>query len=115
MDGRPNLPLGAINVSLAPIFHDRFKMGEVAAAYPHTLTRATAPDVVTMYRRILAQQPDRSVSLVVVGQATNVANLLKSKPDVYSPLNGVELMRKKIKFYAAGGNGRAMASLGGTI
>ena len=105
--GRPNLPLGSIAKDRAPIRHDTFKMGTVAAAYPHDLTQATAPDVVDLYRRVLAAQPDRSVTLVVVGQATNVMNLLKSKPDAHSPLDGFELMRRKIKFYAAGGNGRA--------
>lgn len=104
--GRPDLPLGTIKAGW-PINHDRFNMGQVAAAYPHDLTKATAPEVVGLYRSILAAQPDHSVTLVVVGQATNVANLLKSQPDAHSPLDGVELMRRKIRFYAAGGNGRA--------
>jgi len=34
-------------------------------------------------------------------------NLLISEPDEFSSLSGVDLMRKKIKFYAAGGNGKA--------
>jgi hypothetical protein len=105
--GRPDLPLATIAQAQAPINRDTFKMGEVAAAYPHTLTQETAPDVIDVYRRVLAEQPDQSVTLVVVGQATNVANLLKSQPDVHSPLDGVELLRRKIKFYAAGGNGDA--------
>src|SRR5690606_16718469 len=46
-------------------------------------------------------------TLVVIGQATNIMNLLKSQPDKHSPLNGVELVRQKIKFYSSGGNGRA--------
>ena len=105
--GRPDVPIGTIARKDAPINHDRFKMGQVAAAYPHVLTQATAPDVVGLYRKVLAAQPDRSVTLVTVGQATNIANLLKSKPDEHSPLDGVELVRRKIKFYGAGGNGRA--------
>lgn len=104
--GRPDLPLGTIKAG-APINHDTFKMGTVAASYPHDLTQAAAPEVVGLYRSILARQPDRSVTLVVVGQATNVANLLKSPPDAHSPLDGVALLRQKVKLYAAGGNGRA--------
>lgn len=104
--GRPDLPLGTIKAD-APIDHDTFKMGTVAAAYPHDLTQASAPEVIDLYRRTLACQPDRSVTIVVVGQATNIANLLKSKPDAHSPLDGVELMRQKVRCYAAGGNGRA--------
>ena len=87
--GRPDLPLGSIAKDRAPIRRDTFKMGAVAAAYPHDLTQATAPDVVGLYRRVLAAQPDRSVTLVVVGQATNVADLLRSGPDAHSPLGGV--------------------------
>lgn len=104
--GRPDLPLGTIKAG-APINRDTFQMGAVAAAYPHDLTQDSAPDVVALYRRILAGQPDRSVTLVVIGQATNIANLLKSPADAISPLDGVALMRQKVKFYAAGGNGRA--------
>lgn len=105
--GRPDLPLGTIAAKDAPIRHDTFKLGQIAAAYPHRLTQATAPDVIDLYRRVLAAQPDRSVNIVVIGQATNIMNLLKSKGDKHSPLDGVDLMRRKIKFYAAGGNGRA--------
>jgi len=104
--GRPDLKLGTIK-SGAPINHDTFKMGTVAASYPHDLTQADAPEVVGLYRSILAKQLDHSVTIVVVGQATNIANLLKSQPDAHSPLDGAALMRQKVKFYAAGGNGRA--------
>lgn len=104
--GRPDLPLGTITAG-APINHDKFAMGTIAAAYPHDLTQAAAPEVVGLYRGILAKQPDRSVTLVVVGQATNIANLLRSRPDAHSPLDGVALLRQKVKLYCAGGNGRA--------
>jgi hypothetical protein len=109
--GRPDLPLGTIKVG-APIDHNTFRMQDLAAAYPHDLTQAAAPDIIPLYRRILAAQPDRSVTLVVVGQATNVANLLKSQPDIHSPLDGVALMRQKIRFYSSGGNGRATLPYG---
>lgn len=103
--GRPALPVGTIKVG-APINHDTFRMGEIAAQYPHDLTQASAPDVVGMYRSILAAQPDRSVTLVVVGQATNIANLLKSPADPAIPFTGAQLLRTKVKFYSSGGNGR---------
>jgi hypothetical protein len=80
-------------------------MTSVVNEYPHSLTREKAPDVAELYRKVLASQPDASVTLIVVGPATNIYNLLRSSPDRYSPLTGVELMRKKIKLYAAGGNG----------
>jgi hypothetical protein len=103
--GRPNLPVGTIK-GQAPYARDEY-MVPIVAEYPHKLTKETAPDVVELYRKVLASQPDKSVTLIVVGPATNISNLLKSAPDKHSPLNGVELMRRKIKFYVAGGNGNA--------
>lgn len=103
--GRPNLPIGTIK-GPAPYSRDEF-MAPIVAAYPHSVSQQTAPDVVKLYRKVLASQPDRSVTLIAVGPATNIYNLLKSTPDEHSPLTGTELMRKKVKFYAAGGNGRA--------
>lgn len=103
--GRPDLPIGTIK-GQAPYARDEY-MVPIVGEYPYTLTKETAPDVVKLYRKVLASQPDRSVTLIVVGPATNIHNLLNSAPDEHSPLMGVELMRRKIKFYAAGGNGNA--------
>lgn len=101
--GRPHLPIGTIK-GKAPYARDEY-MVPIVEEYPYTLTKETAPDVVTLYRKVLASQPDASVTLITVGPATNIFNLLKSTPDEHSPMNGVELMRRKIKFYGAGGNG----------
>jgi inosine-uridine nucleoside N-ribohydrolase len=101
--GRPNLPLGTIK-SKAPFAKD-FYMEPIVADYSHDLTQANAPDVISLYRRVLAAQPDGSVTFVVVGPATNMSNLLDSPSDEHSPLSGVELVRRKVKFYGAGGNG----------
>ena len=57
-----------------------------------------------LYRKLLASQPDRSVTIASIGFVTTLARLLQSGPDEYSPLNGVELVRKKVKdIYAMGG------------
>ncbi len=101
--GRPELPIGTIKEN-APYARDEY-MESVLDEYPHSLTQQSAPDVVNLYRKVLASQPDSSVTLIVVGPATNIYNLLNSPPDEISPLNGVDLIRKKIKLYAAGGNG----------
>ena len=55
------------------------------------------PDAVRLYRRILSRQPDSSVTIVSVGFSTNIARLLKTEPDQYSPLTGKELVAKKVK------------------
>ena len=101
--GRPDLPLGTIKRG-APFSRDKY-MAEVVKKYPHDLTQEKAPEAVELYRRILAAQPDGSVTLITVGPATNISRLLDSPADAHSPLNGVELLGKKLKFYAAGGNG----------
>ena len=103
--GRPDLPIGTIKEK-APYSRDEF-MQPIVASYPHSLKQQTAPEVVKLYRKILAAQPDKSVTLIAIGPATNIYNLLKSQPDEHSSLNGVELMRRKVKFYGAGGNGAA--------
>lgn len=57
----------------------------------------TLINAVTLYRKILATQPDKSVSIVSVGFSTNIVKLLKSEPDQYSKLSGRELIAKKVK------------------
>ena len=57
-----------------------------------------------LYRKLLAESPDKSVTIASIGFVTSLARLLESGPDEYSPLNGVELMRRKVKdIYAMGG------------
>ena len=65
---------------------------------------AALPDGWQLYRRLLAAQPDHSVSIVSIGFVTCLAQLLESEADEYSPLDGVELVRRKVKcLYAMGG------------
>jgi inosine-uridine nucleoside N-ribohydrolase len=56
---------------------------------------------VEIYRELLALQPDSSVTIVTVGFMTNVSELLQSKPDKFSELNGLELVEKKVKNWVA--------------
>jgi inosine-uridine nucleoside N-ribohydrolase len=66
--------------------------------YPHNLTSNNqAEDAVSLYRKILAAQPDQSVTIVTVGFFTNLANLLNSGADNYSSLSGKDLVAKKVK------------------
>ena len=57
-----------------------------------------------LYRKLLSEQPDHSVTIASIGFVTTLARLLESGPDEFSPLNGVELVRAKVKdIYAMGG------------
>ena len=73
--------------------------------FQHTVSDyASLPDGWQLYRQLLAAQPDHSVTIISIGFLTCLAQLLESEPDQYSPLNGVELVRLKVKnAYIMGG------------
>jgi inosine-uridine nucleoside N-ribohydrolase len=52
---------------------------------------------VRLYRKILASQPDKSVTIVTVGWLNNIRDLLISKPDSISKLSGHDLVQQKVK------------------
>lgn len=60
-----------------------------------------APDANETYRRILAAQPDNSVTILTVGFLTNLRRLLETKGDAISPLDGKALVAKKVKVWYA--------------
>jgi inosine-uridine nucleoside N-ribohydrolase len=55
------------------------------------------PEAHILYRKILAQQPDNSVTIVSTGFSTNLARLLDTPADDLSPLTGKELVTTKVK------------------
>ncbi|MCK4293561.1 MAG: nucleoside hydrolase [Planctomycetes bacterium] len=92
--GRGDIPIGSSRTGPNPEewYHDS------VPDYPHDLASGNdAPEAVELYRKILAAQPNNSVTIVVVGWLTNMADLLNSKPDRYSPLNGRDLVNAKVK------------------
>jgi inosine-uridine nucleoside N-ribohydrolase len=91
---RPEIPVGASRTGP----DDEIWYHELVPRFPHRLTAsADAPEAVSLYRRILAAQPDKSVTLVTIGWLTNLAGLLRSGPDRYSPLAGKDLVAAKVK------------------
>ena len=100
--GRGNVPVGVVAkggvVAESKYLSLAEKRDGDAFRFPHKLLSGTdAPDAVTLLRKTLAAQPDGSVVVAQVGFFTNLARLLESKPDDVSPLNGIELVRKKVK------------------
>jgi purine nucleosidase len=103
--GRPEIPIGNLRdfqdgypkpVHTKPI--DSKYTEPVAKACAHDLKKSSdAPDAVQLYRKILASQPDASVTIVSVGFLTNLKNLLNSEKDAASSLNGEKLILKKVK------------------
>jgi hypothetical protein len=94
--GRPEIPVGTLKdpgLLAGPHY-----TSEIARRFPHTFpSGADYPDAVSLYRQILAKQPDGSVVVVAVGPLRNLANLLQSRPDGASPLDGPELVAKKVQ------------------
>jgi len=50
-----------------------------------------------LYRKLLSEAEDNSISIVSIGFLTNLALLIDSQPDEYSPLTGKELIVKKVR------------------
>jgi pyrimidine-specific ribonucleoside hydrolase len=95
--GRPALPVGIVKGEAVDIGDWQHWTDTVIARYPHRIrSNDEAPDAVALYRELLAGQPDHSVTMITVGFFTNMARLLRSSPDAASPLDGVELVRKKV-------------------
>jgi len=104
--GRPNLPVGYQRRHVYGYRNtkdpDRATPSNyteaVAKAFPHRLQRSSdAPDAALLCRRLLAAQPDGSVTFVTVGFLTNLAALLDTPPDEHSPLDGEALVKRKVK------------------
>lgn len=55
-----------------------------------------APDANEVYRKALAAAPDKSVVFCSVGFLTNMRRLLETKGDRHSPLDGRELVKRKV-------------------
>jgi hypothetical protein len=95
--GHPHIPLGAVADSDANTAPHGYT-GALVGKLPHTVQSSdNVPGAVSLYRRLLADQPNHSVTIVSIGAYTNLAGLLGSKPDQYSSLGGRALVAAKVK------------------
>ena len=100
--GYPNIPVGIVKTypEEGYVCEDK-KLNYAdytvsAHNYKHTITDWDAvEDGYKLIRKLLAAQPDKSVTFVTVGFSTNMARLLQSKGDEYSSLDGKMLMAQK--------------------
>ena len=96
--GRPELAIGAPKRGGVNLGSSQHWADSIVAKYPHVIkSTGEAADAVDIYRKILNEQPDKSVTIVTVGFLTNLNNLLKSGPDKNSSLSGKDLVLKKVK------------------
>jgi len=98
--GRPDIPLGVLKGEGPDrtTWHAGLRWtDELPKRYPHRVRSSEeSEDALKVYRRVLSQQPDNSVTIVTVGFFSNLKNLLLSEADEYSPLNGRELVKTKV-------------------
>ena len=96
--GKPGIPIGVTRSANPNKACGQHWAEEIIQKYPHGIsTNEAAWDAVALYRKILSEQPDSSVTIISVGFFTNLANLLDSGPDRYSGKNGKALVSQKVK------------------
>jgi len=95
---RPGIPIGVPKGKALELRDFQHWTDTLLAAFPHKIkSNDEVPDAVEVYRKALAAQADKSVTIVTVGFLTNIANLLQTKGDKYSPLDGKALVAQKVK------------------
>ena len=84
--------------------------GALCEKFPNSFPAGTmVEDTVRVQRRTLAEAEDASVTYVMTGYFSSAAALLESGPDDSSPLDGIELVRKKVvRTVAMGGRFKSL-------
>lgn len=73
-------------------------MPDLSQNYPAAIRDSSKiPSAVEVYRLALAKAEDASVAIASIGITTNMRDLLASKADKYSPLDGTALVAQKVK------------------
>ncbi|MGZ5255934.1 MAG: nucleoside hydrolase [Flavitalea sp.] len=95
---RPEIPIGVPKHNALELKDVQHWTDTVLLKYPHHIkTNAEVPAATEVYRKVLASQPDNSVTIITVGFLTNLSALLQSPADQYSTLNGSDLVKRKVK------------------
>ena len=90
------VPIGALKGGTPVRAHSY--VGMLVSGWPSPIKSSEqVPSAVSVYRRVLAQQADHSVVVASVGMMTNLADLFRSGPDQYSPLDGHTLFTLKVR------------------
>ncbi len=92
--GRADIPLGYLDGQLTD--GDYNFADYLAENFAHRLDFDAALPATKLYRKLLARQPDHSVTIAVTGKLRNMVHLLLSEADAYSPMNGRELVAQKV-------------------
>ncbi|BFP41484.1 hypothetical protein FGF1_23290 [Flavobacteriaceae bacterium GF1] len=93
--GNPNIPIGrrAEDPQITHWNHTKVLADNLA----HDTSYQNATETTALYRKLLAESRDQSITLVTVGPLLNIKRLIDSKADSHSSLSGLDLMYTKIK------------------
>ncbi|MFA6815725.1 MAG: nucleoside hydrolase [Lentisphaeria bacterium] len=116
--GRPDIPIGCAGCSKIDSFDLYFQHRKkcedadvlynekIADKYAHLLKQTpTTEEAVTLYRKTLANAPDKSIDICCIGLLNVLADLMSSEPCIYSKLNGMKLIQRKINKLVIMGKG----------
>jgi inosine-uridine nucleoside N-ribohydrolase len=102
---RPNIAIGVVKNGKTPengMFLKQIVDAKIDGKDKYLRTYNTYDlNAVRLYRKLLSKSDDNSVVIVSIGFFTNLAMLLESCSDEYSPLKGAELVARKVKFLSA--------------
>lgn len=75
---------------------------DIATKYNSDYDNLSTADAVRLIRKTLAESQEK-IDIIELGPLCNIGALLKSEPDEFSPLNGIELVKEKVeKMYLMG-------------
>ncbi|KAI1110277.1 inosine/uridine-preferring nucleoside hydrolase [Nemania sp. NC0429] len=104
--GRPEVPVGIRRPLTNATFFDSwfYELGEYASKIAFRWSGGSLPwgraedawDPVALYRKVLAEAEDGSVTIASIGFLDNLSALLNSTADSYSDLPGRELVARKV-------------------
>lgn len=96
--GRGDVPIGVCRSGVTPQEGKFNVLAKQPDVYPHDLKSGRqAPAAVVVLRKALVSANDGTVVICQVGFSTNLADLLKSPADDISPMDGLQLVKKKVK------------------
>jgi purine nucleosidase len=100
--GRKDIPIGVSQKDSLRSFSKYTK--EISEQFPNSFTNDFRPEnATTVYRRLLANEPDGSVVIVTIRHLTSLSRLLESAPDSISSLGGGDLVKRKVRRWSCMG------------
>ena len=78
--GRGNIPVGIWKGPFPDPDTSRYM--HVLTSFPHDINSKSAPSALEIYRKVLAKQADKSVTIISTGYLQNLDELLRNEPDL---------------------------------